>query len=135
MLEELNNINKLKEKLLTSSAKSIFSNAHPKKSVDKIDLLELLSHYNHPDLTPAKTFEFLLKNESFKFLFNVQYGQNKRHPLKRKLLNIYRKNTDAINELSIDCFGVGYPLIRIPDQGKRRLRYIPIFIWDLKISK
>jgi len=130
----INEIKILKERLISSTTKSIFSNAHPKKSIDKIDFVELFSLNLNPNITPNEIIKLLLSNTPFKGVFNVAYNQKEKNKAKRKLLHIFRKNEDLISEINHDSFGLGYPLVCFPDFKRKSLRYMPIFIWDLKIN-
>ena len=64
-------ITQLKEKILDSNARSIFVDAHPKKSIHKIDLISLnsLSKSSDPLLISSKLFS----NEAFSFKFPIHY--------------------------------------------------------------
>ena len=55
----INEIKILKERLISSTTKSIFSNAHPKKSIDKIDFVELFSLNLNPNITPNEIIKLL----------------------------------------------------------------------------
>ena len=86
----INEIKILKERLISSTTKSIFSNAHPKKSIDKIDFVELFSLNLNPNITPNEIIKLLLSNTPFKGVFNVAYNQKEKNKAKRKLLHIFR---------------------------------------------
>tara|TARA_B100000780_G_scaffold94820_1_gene66054 strand:- start:2494 stop:6072 length:3579 start_codon:yes stop_codon:yes gene_type:complete len=130
----INEIEILKKRLISSTIKSIFSNAHPKKSLDKIDFIELFSINKNPNISPNEIIKSLFSNTLFKANFNVDYKQLEKNRSKRKLLHLYRKNVDLIHEINHDSFGLGYPLLCLPDHKRKSLRFIPLFIWDLKIS-
>lgn len=126
-------IENLKNQLVSSSSKSIFSNAHPKKSIDKIDILEFCNLCNDTRINPTFIFQSLFYDRSFTIKLKVSYLKSDKNKSKRKILNIFRKNEDLIQEINHDSFALGYPLICLPDNKRKLLRFIPIFIWDLKI--
>ena len=130
----INEIENLKDNLISSSAKSIFSNAHPKKSIDKIDVLELCKLNPLCLISPTQILEAFLSNTAFKTSYNISYNPDDKNKSKRKLTHLYRKNEDFIQEINHDSFAIGYPLVCMTDTKRKRLRYIPIFIWDLKLA-
>ncbi len=115
-------ITQLKEKILDSNARSIFIDAHPKKSINKIDLISIANLSNKLD--PKIISNKLLSNESFKIKFPINFKNLSDNKNDRKLLHILRKNIDFINELNLDPIGIGYPLIEIPDLKKKELTLI-----------
>ena len=125
-------ITQLKEKILDSNARSIFIDAHPKKSINKIDLISIANLSNKLD--PKIISNKLLSNESFKIKFPINFKNLSDKKNDRKLLHILRKNIDFINELNLDPIGIGYPLIEIPDLKKKRINTYPILVWDIQIS-
>jgi superfamily I DNA and/or RNA helicase len=125
-------ITQLKEKILDSNARSIFIDAHPKKSINKIDLISIANLSNKLD--PKIISNKLLSNESFKIKFPINFKNLSDNKNDRKLLYILRKNIDFINELNLDPIGIGYPLIEIPDFKKKRINTYPILVWDIQIS-
>lgn len=122
----------LKEKILDSNARSIFVDAHPKKSIHKIDLISLnsLSKNSDPLLISSKLFS----NEAFTFKFPIHYKKLSENRNERRLLHLLRKNVDFINELNLDPIGIGFPLVEISDPKKKRINTIPVLIWDVQIS-
>lgn len=109
----------LKEKILDSNARSIFVDAHPKKSIHKIDLISLnsLSKNSDPLLISSKLFS----NEAFTFKFPIHYKKLSENRNERRLLHLLRKNVDFINELNLDPIGIGFPLVEISDPKKKEL--------------
>ena len=83
-------INALRERLVDSNARSVFVNAHPKKSLFKIDLYSLgeecLSRQNQTFLYP------FLFNHSFEIIpfKNLKVNQVNY----KKTVNLFRKNED-----------------------------------------
>ena len=126
------NINDLKEKLIDSNARSIFVNAHPQKSQSKIDLLHL--SYLYPFFDPA---HFLLNLNHFKFYkleLPIDYTSRKDRKYHRRMINFLRKNEDFKNEFNVSPFGLGYPLLVLPDQKRKKMNYVPLLIWDIGIT-
>ncbi len=126
------NINDLKEKLIDSNARSIFVNAHPQKSQSKIDLLHF--SYLYPLFDPA---HFLLNLNHFKFYkleLPVDYTSRKERKYHRRMLNFLRKNEDFKNEFNISPFGLGYPILVLPDSKRKKMNYVPLLIWDIGIT-
>jgi len=64
-------ITQLKDKILDSNARSVFVDAHPKKSVNKIDLISLSALAR--GLDPKQITNKLLCNEGFKFKFPIHF--------------------------------------------------------------
>ena len=44
-----------------------------------------------------------------------------------------RKNNDLKNELNINPFAFGYPLVEICDKKNKRILTVPLLIWDFEI--
>ena len=133
-MNSINEIENLRDNLISSNAKSIFSNAHPKKSIDKIDVLELCKLNPLCQVKPAQILEALLSNTPFKTTYNISYHRDEKNKSKRKLIHLFRKNEDYIQEINHDSFSIGYPLVCMADTKRKRLRYIPVFIWNLKLA-
>lgn len=133
-MTSINEIENLRDNLISSNAKSIFSNAHPKKSIDKMDVLELCKLNSLCPITPTQILQALLSNTPFKTVYNISYYRDEKNKSKRKLIHLFRKNEDYIQEINHDSFSIGYPLVCMADTKRKRLRYIPIFIWDLKLA-
>ena len=131
-MEQNYSITQLKERILDSNARSVFIDAHPKKSVNKIDLISLSSLAR--GLVPQQLSNKLLCNEGFKFKFPIHFKKLSENKNERRLLHLLRKNVDFINELNIDPIGIGFPLIEISDLKKKRINTFPILIWDVQIS-
>lgn len=125
-------IAQLKDKVLDSNARSIFINAHPKKSVNKIDLISLSSLAIN--LEPLQISNKLLSNEPFKYKFPIHFKNLSENRNERRLLHLLRKNVDFKNELNLDPVGIGFPLIEIAEPKKKRINTLPILIWDVQIS-
>jgi len=125
-------ITQLKDKILDSNARSVFVDAHPKKSVNKIDLISLSALAR--GLDPKQITNKLLCNEGFKFKFPIHFKKLAETKNERRLLHLLRKNVDFSNELNIDPIGIGFPLIEISDPKKKRVNTYPILIWDVQIS-
>ena len=62
-------ISQLRESVIDSNARSIFIDAHPKKSINKIDLISIANLSNKLD--PKIISNKLLSNESFKIKFPI----------------------------------------------------------------
>ena len=103
-------ITQLKEKILDSNARSIFVDAHPKKSINKIDLISLSSLSR--GLDPIQISNKLLCNEAFKFKFPIHFKKLSENRNERRLLHLLRKNIDFNNELNLDPIGIGFPRYR-----------------------
>ena len=127
-------IENFKNHLVSSSSKSIFYNAHPKKSFDKIDVIEFCEICDDSRINPTFIFQSLFYNRSFEIKLKVSYLKKDKTRSKRKILNIFRKNEDLVQQINHDSFALGYPLICFADDKRKSLRFIPIFIWNLKIS-
>jgi len=125
-------ITQLKEKILDSNARSIFVDAHPKKSINKIDLISLSSLSR--GLDPIQISNKLLCNEAFKFKFPIHFKKLSENRNERRLLHLLRKNIDFNNELNLDPIGIGFPLVEISDPKKKRINTFPVIIWDIQIS-
>ena len=124
-------INALRERLVDSSARSIFVNAHPKKSSVKIDLYslrELCSNTKNQSLLP----DFLF-NPSFKISpdneIKINNGDHK------KTVHLFRKNEAFKTEFNIDPIGFGYPLLLIKSKNKKQYQLTPLFIWDVSLTQ
>ncbi|MDA7712092.1 AAA domain-containing protein [Flavobacteriaceae bacterium] len=125
-------ITDLKEKLIDINARSIYVDALPKKNNAKIDLIPLIE--GQFNLSPKSFIQLLWERTPFTLRFPFQ---NKFIDLNKKqkiLRNLLRKNVDYKHEYHIDPIGLGFPLVVIPDHKKQRLRYMPVFIWDIKIT-
>lgn len=125
-------ITQLKDKILDSNARSVFIDAHPKNSVNKIDLISLSKLAR--GLDPKQITNKLLCNKGFKFKFPIHFKKLAENKNERRLLHLLRKNVDFSNELNIDPIGIGFPLIEISDPKKKRVNTYPILIWDVQIS-
>ena len=125
-------ITQLKEKILDSSARSIFIDSHPKKSTNKIDLISITSLSR--GLYPQEISNKLFCNEKFKFKFPIHFKKLSENKNERRLLHLLRKNIDFKNELNLDPIGIGFPLVEISDNKKKRINTFPIIIWDVQIS-
>ena len=112
-------ISQLRESVIDSNARSIFIDAHPKKSINKIDLISIANLSNKLD--PRRIPNKLLTNQSFKIEFPINFKNLSENKNERRLLHILRKNIDFINELNLDPIGIGYPLVEIPDLKKKRI--------------
>lgn len=125
-------ITDLKEKLNDSSARSIFVNAHPQKSQNKIDLLLLSQLY--PSFKHNQFLLDLLDLKSFKVQLPIDYTNSMDRKFHRRLVNFLRKNEDYKNEFNLSPFGFGYPLLLLPDSKRKKINYVPILIWDFQIT-
>ena len=99
-MTSINEIENLRDNLISSNAKSIFSNAHPKKSIDKMDVLELCKLNLQCQITPTQILEALLSNTPFKTIYNISYHQDEKNKSKRKLIHLFRKNEDYVQEIT-----------------------------------
>ena len=122
-----------RERLIDSNSRSIFVNAHPKKSLNKIDFLSLkkISLFsNIKDLLNSFLFD-----SQFKISLKLDPHSNSQH--QRKWTHLFRKNEEFKNEFNLDPLGFGYPLLLIKNFKKKQYQLTPIFIWDvfLKESK
>ena len=124
-------INVLRERLIDSNARSIFVNAHPKKSRVKLDL-KSISSLSQLDLNSSFLEDFLF-NPSFKIeLSNASQTHEK---IYQKCLYIFRKNEATKNDLNLDPLGFGYPLLLIRAKKKKQLQLTPLFVWDATIKQ
>ena len=119
-----------KEKVLDTNARSLFINAHPQKSLNKIDLLSLCALKT--DLEAAHIVYSLFFNIPFRYSFRIDLLQLNKN--QKRLLHLLRRNNDYKNELNLNPFGIGYPLVELVDKKNKRILTIPILIWDLEIS-
>lgn len=119
-----------KEKVLDTNARSLFINAHPQKGLNKIDLLSLCALKT--DLEAARIIYSLFSNIPFRYSFRIDLHQLNKN--QKRLLHLLRRNNDFKNELNLNPFGIGYPLVELVDQKNKRILAIPILIWDLEIS-
>lgn len=124
------NLSLSKQKLLDTNARSLFINAHPQKSLNKIDILSLCDLKT--DLEAEKIIYSLFSNIPFKYSFRIDLNQLNKS--QKRLLHLLRRNNDFKNELNLNPFGIGYPLVELLDQKNKRILSIPILIWDLEIS-
>ena len=126
-----NKINALRERLIDSNARSIFVDAHPKKSRVKIDLHSL------GELCSS------IQNQAFlyHFLFNPSFEMSPSKYLKindsnhKKTVHLFRKNEAFKNEFNLDPLGFGYPLLLMKSKNKKKYQLTPIFIWDLSLTQ
>ena len=124
------NIQSLKEKLLDYNSRSLFINAHPQKSLNKIDLLSLCDLKS--DLEAERISYALFSNIPFSLSF--QLDLNNLNKNQKRLLHLLRRSNDYKNELDLDPFAIGYPLVELGDKKNKRVLSIPLLIWDLQIS-
>ena len=122
----------LKEKIIDSNARSIYINAHPRKSISRIEVIAL-KHLKE-GLDPLSITNNLIYNRPFKYNFPIHFNKLSENRNARRLLHLLRKNNDFTNELNLDPFGIGYPIIEIADKRHKRINSIPILIWDVQIS-
>ena len=107
-------INALRERLIDINARSVFVNAHPKKSKVKIDL------YNLGKLCSSIKNKAVLHN----FLFNQSFEMCPSKDLKinerenKKTVHLFRKNEAFKNDFNLDPLGFGYPLLLISPKTK-----------------
>ena len=125
-------IPRLKEKIIDSNARSIYVNAHPRKSINRIDVLSM--QYLSENLDTQSISTSLLYNQAFKYSFPIRIASLSENRNARRLLHLLRRNNDFKNELNIDPFAIGYPLIEVADDKKKRINSIPILIWDMTIA-
>ena len=133
MLEEHagHKINALRERLVDSNARSVFVNAHPKKSRVKLDLHSL------------SKLCLNLQNQAFlhHFLFNPSFEISPIPHLKtnerdhKKTVHLFRKNEAFKNEFNLDPLGFGYPLLLIKSKVKKKYQLTPMFIWDVSLNQ
>jgi hypothetical protein len=119
-----------KQKLLDTNSRSIFLNSHPKKSLNKIDLLSLCDL--KPELEAERISYALFSNIPFRLSF--QLNLNNLNKNQKRLLHLLRRNNDYKNELDLDPFAIGYPLVELGDKKNKGVLSIPLLIWDLQIS-
>ena len=123
-------ISGLRKRLIDSNARSIFVNAHPKKSMVKLDL-HSIAKLCQLDLNSSFLNDFLF-NSSFKIELS------KPAPLYEKIyqkwVHIFRKNEASKNDLNLDPLGFGYPLVLIKTK-KKQLQLTPVFVWDATIKQ
>ena len=123
-------ISALRERLIDSNARSIFVNAHPKKSRVKLDL-QSIAKLCQLDLNSSFLIDFLF-NSSFKIeLSNPAQLHEK---IYQKWVHIFRKNEASKNDLNLDPLGFGYPLVLIKTK-KKQLQLTPVFVWDATMKQ
>ena len=117
-------ISALRERLVDNNARSIFVNAHPKKSRVKLDL-KSISSLSQLDLNSSFLEDFLFSS-SFKIeLSNTSQTHEK---IYKKCVHIFRKNEATKNDLNLDPLGFGYPLLLIRAKKKKQLQLTPLFV-------
>ena len=119
----------LKEKVLDHNSRSIFINSHPKKSLGKIDLLALCD-IGH-EISPTDIILALFFNRALKIDIPINLDNFNRS--QKRVLHLLRKNNDLKNELNINPFAFGYPLVEICDKKNKRILTVPLLIWDFEI--
>jgi len=124
-------INILRKRLVDSNARSVFVNAHPKKSKVKIDLLSLsqISTAFHNE----QFLNHLLFNNSFEINTVIDFNTNETES--KKTFHLFRKNEAYKNEFNLDPIGLGYPLLLIKPYNKKQYQLTPIFIWDVTLKQ
>ena len=124
-------IKALRERLVDSNARSVFVNAHPKKSLVKIDLYSMskgfISKQNHLFIYP------FLFNHSFEMVPFKDFNANEINY--KKTVNLFRKNEDFKNEFNQDPLGLGYPLLMLESKNKNQYQLTPLFIWDVSLTQ
>ena len=123
------------ESLLSSSAKSIFSDAHPKKGFDKIAVHQLITVSKSDQFSSNSLINTLIVNKEFKISFdtlNKEFFYNK--GIKR-IKNLYRKNYELIQDTGSDKLGIGYPLLRVFDPKRKKYKFLPILIFKAYLTK
>ncbi|MDB2314909.1 ATP-binding protein [Flavobacteriaceae bacterium] len=124
-------INALRERLVDSNARSVFVNAHPKKSRVKLDLHSLSKLcLNLQDQYLLNQFLF---NPSFQISPSPQLKINERDHKKTPYL--FRKNEAFKNEFNLDPMGLGYPLLLSKSKNKKQYQLTPLFIWDVSLTQ
>ena len=120
-----------REKLIDSNSRSIFVNAHPKKSLNKIDFLSLKKNSFFSNI------KSLLNSFLFESQFKISIKLDSNSEQQRKWTNLFRKNEEFKNDFNLDPLGFGYPLLLIKNEKRKQYQLTPIFIWDvfLKESK
>ena len=119
----------LKEKVLDHNSRSVFINSHPKKSLSKIDLLALcVIGY---EISPTDIILALFFNRALKIDIPINLDNLNRS--QKRVLHLLRKNNDLKNELNINPFAFGYPLVEICDKKNKRILTVPLLIWDFEI--
>ena len=108
-------INILRKRLVDSNARSVFVNAHPKKSKVKIDLLSLVQL--NTSLQDKQFLNHLLFNNSFEINTSVDFNKNETQS--KKTIHLFRKNEAYKNEFNLDPIGLGYPLLLIKPKNKK----------------
>ena len=122
-------ISQLRESVIDYNSRSIFINAHPKRSLNKIDIISLF--YLTEDFKVEKIIPSLFQNESLKI--NLKLDLNNLNRNQKKILYLLRRNNDLKNELNINPFALGYPLIEICEKKNKKILSVPLLIWDFEI--
>ena len=123
-------ISALRERLIDSNARSIFVDAHPKKSRVKLDL-QSIAKLCQLDLTSSFLIDFLFSS-SFKIELSNPAPIHEK--IYQKWVHIFRKNEASKNDLNLDPLGFGYPLVLIKTK-KKQLQLTPVFVWDATIKQ
>ena len=124
-------INILRKRLVDSNARSVFVNAHPKKSKVKIDLLSLVQL--NTSLQDEQFLNHLLFNNSFEINTSVDFNNNETQS--KKTVHLFRKNEAYKSEFNLDPIGLGYPLLLIKPKNKKQYQLTPVFIWDVSLKQ
>ena len=122
-------ISQLRESVIDYNSRSIFINAHPKRSLNKIDIISLF--YLTEDFKVEKIIPSLFQNESLKI--NLKLDLNNLNRNQKKILHLLRRNNELKNELNINPFALGYPLIEICEKKNKKILSVPLLIWDFEI--
>tara|TARA_A100000164_G_scaffold366527_1_gene387471 strand:- start:2853 stop:6389 length:3537 start_codon:yes stop_codon:yes gene_type:complete len=125
-------INTLQNQLIEINQRSIFVNALPRKSRSKIDLINLI------DDNPTHSINLLIEDLVELRPFSIKLSINKSHQAADKrdsiLYNLVRKATIYKYEFNLEPLGIGYPLLKFPNQKNNSFQYVPIFIWEINFK-
>lgn len=123
------------ESLLSSSAKSIFSDAHPKKGFDKIGVSQLITVSKSDQFSSNSLIHTLIENKEFKISFDILNKKFSYSKGIKRIKNLFRKNYELIQDTGSDKLGIGYPLFRIFDQKRKKYKFLPILIFKVYLTK
>lgn len=125
-------VSSYKNKITDSNSRSIFVNAHPQKSKNKLalDFFQQMSFYEHD----AVLSKLLIQKQAFKLSYKIDYNQLINSRLNNYLVNFLRKNEEYLSSYNLSPFGIGYPIFQVYDTKNRRINYMPVFIFKLQIK-
>ncbi|MCO5231171.1 MAG: AAA domain-containing protein [Chitinophagales bacterium] len=134
-------IEKIIQKLKVGDQRSIYLDAVPSRYA-RLDIT------NFSQIEPELTFDFLkkiLSSQNFSFQIQIEPSKYSLLPIEerknvqkisKKLNTLYYQSQDELAEYGTESFGLGYPMLAIPDPSNpNAILKAPLLIWKLEISK